>query len=96
MQIIKVNTKDMNPEKAINYLITYHASLLVDGKKETAAAVRMGMDSLIAWENLRKDLDELKAEYEEECYDEALDLMERVYKIIDCNYKKVYKKVVEE
>ena len=89
MQIIKVNTKDMNPEKAINYLITHHAALKVDGYKETAAAVHMGLESLQAWKGLRKDLDELKAEYEEDCYDEALDVMERVYKIIELNYKKV-------
>lgn len=89
MQIIKVNTKDMNPGKAINYLITYHASLLVDGKKETAAAVRMGMDSLQAWESLRKDLDELRQEYSDDYYDEALEVLERVYEIIERNYKKV-------
>ena len=89
MKIIEVKANEMNPGKAINYLITYHASLCVDGKKETAAAVHMGMDSLIAWGNLRKDLDELKAEYEEDCYDEALEVLERVYEIVERNYKKV-------
>ena len=96
MKIIEVKANEMNPEKAINYLITHHAALKVEGYAETAAAVHMGLNSLQAWKGLRKDLDELKAEYEEDCYDEALDVMERVYKIIDRNYKKVYKKVVEE
>lgn len=89
MKIIKINANEMNPGKAINYLISHHAALKVDGYKDMAAAVHMGMDSLIAWKNLRKDLDELKAEYEEECYDEALDVMERVYEIVELNYKKV-------
>ena len=88
MQIIKIKANEMNPGKAINYLITHHAALKVEGYKETAAAVHMGMDSLIAWKNLRKDLDELKAEYEECYYDEALEVLKRVYEIIEWNYKK--------
>lgn len=89
MQIIKVNTKDMNLEKAINYLISHHAALKVDGYKETAAAVHMGLNSLQAWKGLRKDLDELRQEYEEDCYDEALEVLEKVYEIVERNYKKV-------
>ena len=89
MQIIKIKANEMNPEKAINYLITHHAALKVDGYKETAAAVYMGLDSLQAWKNLRKDLDVLKQEYEECYYDEGLKVLERVYEIIERNYKKV-------
>ena len=89
MQIIKVNTKDMNPEKAINYLITHHAALKVEGYAETAAAVHMGLHSLQAWKGLCKDLDELRQEYEECYYDEALEVLERVYEIVEWNYKKV-------
>lgn len=89
MQIIKVNTKDMNPEKAINYLISHYAALKVDGYNETAAAVHMGMDSLIAWKGLRKDLDELRQEYEECYYNDGLEVLDRVCGIIERNYKKV-------
>jgi len=89
MKIIEVKANEMNPEKAINYLITHHAALKVEGYKETAEAVHMGLDSLQAWKNLRKDLDELKAEYEEDCYDEALEVLEKVYEIVERNHKKV-------
>ena len=89
MQIIKVNTKDMIPEKAINYLISHSAALKVDGYKETAAAVHMGLNSLQAWKGLRKDIDELRQEYEECYYNEALEVLERVYELIERNYKKV-------
>ena len=89
MQIIKVNTKDMNPEKAINYLITHYAALKVEGYKETAEAVHMGLESLQAWKGLRKDLDELRQEYEECYYDEALEVLEKVYEIVERNNKKV-------
>ena len=88
MQIIKINANEMNSGKAINYLISHSAALKVDGYKDMAAAVHMGMDSLIAWKNLRKDLDELKAEYEECYYDEALEVLEKVYEIVEWNYKK--------
>lgn len=79
----------MNPEKAINYLITHYAALKVEGYAETAEAVNMGLDSLQAWKNLHKDLDELKQEYEECYYDEALEVLEKVYEIVEWNYKKV-------
>jgi hypothetical protein len=88
MQIIKIKANEMNPEKAINYLITHHAALKVEGYKETAEAVHMGLESLQAWKNLRKDLDELKQEYEECFYDEALEVLDRVYEILELNYKK--------
>ena len=89
MQIIKVNTKDMNPEKAINYLITHSAALKVSGNKEMGDAVHMGLNSLQAWKGLRKDIDELRQKYEECYYDEALEVLERVYEIVERNYKKV-------
>lgn len=91
MEIIEVKANEMNPEKAINYLITHHAALKVEGYAETAEAVHMGMDSLIAWKGLRKDLDELRQEYEECYYDEALEVLEKVYEIVERNYKKVVK-----
>jgi hypothetical protein len=96
MKVIEIKANEMNPEKAINYLITHHAALKVEGYKETAEAVHMGLNSLQAWKGLRKDLDELRQEYEECYYDEALEVLERVYKIMERNYKKVYKKAVEE
>lgn len=89
MQIIKIKANEMNPGKAINYLITHHAALKVDGYKETAAAVHMGLNSLQAWKGLRKDIDELRQEYEECYYDEALEVLEKVYEIVERNYKKV-------
>lgn len=89
MQIIEVKANEMNPGKAINYLITHHAALKVDGYKETAAAVHMGLNSLQAWKGLRKDIDELRQEYEECYYDEALEVLEKVYEIVERNYKKV-------
>ena len=92
MQIIKINANEMIPEKAINYLITHYAALKVDGYKETAAAVHMGLNSLQAWKGLRKDLDELRQEYSDDYYDEALEVLERVYEIVERNYKKVVEK----
>lgn len=89
MQIIKIKANEMNPEKAINYLIAHHAALKVDGYKETAAAVHMGLNSLQAWKGLRKDLDKLRQEYSEDYDDEALEVIERVYEIVERNYKKV-------
>ena len=89
MEIIKIKANEMNPEKAINYLITHHAALKVEGYKETAEAVHMGLDSLQAWKGLRKDLDELRQEYEECYYDEALEVLEKVYEIVERNHKKV-------
>ena len=88
MQIIKIKANEMNPEKAINYLITHHAALKVEGYKETAEAVHMGLNSLQAWKGLRKDLYELRQEYEECYYDEALEVLEKVYEIVEWNYKK--------
>lgn len=89
MQIIEVKANEMNPGKAINYLITHHAALKVDGYKETAAAVHMGLNSLQAWKGLRKDIDELRQEYSDDYDDEALEVIERVYEIVERNYKKV-------
>lgn len=89
MKIIKVNTKDMNPGKAINYLISHSAALKVSGNKEMGDAVHMGLNSLQAWKGLRKDLDELRQEYSDDYYDEALEVLERVYEIVELNYKKV-------
>lgn len=89
MKIIEVKANEMNPGKAINYLITHHAALKVEGYAETAAAVHMGLNSLKAWKGLRKDLDELRQEYEECYYDEALEVLEKVYEIVERSYKKV-------
>lgn len=89
MQIIKINANEMIPEKAINYLITHSAALKVSGNKEMGNAVHMGLNSLQAWKGLRKDLDELRQEYSDDYYDEALEVLERVYEIVERNYKKV-------
>ena len=47
MKIIKIKANEMNPEKAINYLITHHAALKVEGYKETAAAVSVPVATLL-------------------------------------------------
>lgn len=89
MKIIEVKANEMNPEKAINYLISHSAALKVSGNKEMGDAVHMGLNSLQAWKGLRKDLDELRQEYSDDYYDEALEVLERVYEIVELNYKKV-------
>ena len=89
MQIIKVNTKDMNPEKAINYLITHHAALKVEGYAETAEAVHMGLGSLQAWKKVKEEIEDERQKYIENYNDEAVEIIDAICEIIDSRFKRM-------
>ena len=94
MQIIKIKANEMNPEKAINYLITHHAALKVEGYAETAAAVHMGLDSLQAWKKVKEEIEDERQKYIENYNDEAVEIIDSICEIIDRRFKRM--QVVEE
>lgn len=89
MEIIEVKANEMNPEKAINYLITHHAALKVEGYKETAEAVHMGLESLQAWKKVKEEIEDERQKYIENYNDEAVEIIDAICEIIDRRFKRM-------